>query len=122
MMTTNMVPTKWHWWHGQSDNQLYVNNNGGKTGQWPIATTATATKWGRNNNDNKYDSRERGGTKTARTTTARARTMMARTMMARTMTARKMPARTMTERMMTARMMMARTMTARRTMTDNDGQ
>ena len=44
MTTTNMVPKKWHWRHGQSNNQLYDNNNGGKTGQWPIATTATATK------------------------------------------------------------------------------
>ena len=44
MTTTNMVPTKWHWRHGQSDNQLYDDNNGDETGQWPIATMATAKK------------------------------------------------------------------------------
>ena len=59
MTTTNMVPRKCHWRHRGSDNQLYDNNDSGKTGQWPIATTATATKWGHNDNNNKYDSRER---------------------------------------------------------------
>jgi len=54
-----------------------------------------ATKWGHNDNNNKYDSRERRGIKTARTATARARTMTA-TARARTMTARTTTARTMT--------------------------
>jgi len=67
-----------------------------------------ATKWGHNDNNNKYDSRERRGIKTARTTTARARTMTARTTTARTMTAK-----TMTARKMMARTMMAKKMTAR---------
>ena len=61
MTTTNMVPMKWHWRHGQSDNQLHADKNGSETGQWPIAATATATKWGRNKDDNKYDSRGGGG-------------------------------------------------------------
>ena len=54
-------PTKWHRRHGQSNNQLFDGNNGGKMGQWPIASTATATKSGRSNDDNKYGSRGRGG-------------------------------------------------------------
>ena len=62
----------------------YDNNDGSETGQWPVATTSTATKWGHNDNNDKYDSRERRGIKTARTTTARARTMTARTTTART--------------------------------------
>ena len=90
MPAANMVPTKWHWRHGQSNNQLYDGNNGGKTGQWPIAATATETKWGHNDNKDKYDSREIREIKTVRTTTARARTMTARTTTARTMTAKTM--------------------------------
>ena len=70
----------------------YDNNDGSETGQWPIATTSTATKWGHNDNNDKYDSRERRGIKTARKTTARARTMTARTTTARTMTAKTMTA------------------------------
>ena len=53
-------PTMWHQRHGQSNNQLYDGNDGGETGQWPIATTAMATKLGRKNDDDKYDSRGRG--------------------------------------------------------------
>ncbi len=60
----------------------------------PIATTSTATKWGHNDKNDKYDSRERRGIKTARTATARAMTMTA-TARARTMTARTMTAKTM---------------------------
>ena len=89
MMTTNIVSTKWHC---VTDDPTinYDDNNGSETGQWPIATTSTATKWGHNNNNDKYDSRERRGIKTARTTTARARTMTARTTTARTITAKTM--------------------------------
>ncbi len=32
--------------------KLYNRNDRGKTGQWPIATTAMATKWGRSNKFN----------------------------------------------------------------------
>jgi hypothetical protein len=67
MTTANMVTTKWHRRHGQSNNQLYNGNDGGETGQWLIATTATATKWVLNDDDNKYDSRGRGGDSRRRT-------------------------------------------------------
>ena len=39
-------PTKWHQRHGKSNNQLYDGNDGGETGQWPIASTCwNPRKW-----------------------------------------------------------------------------